>query len=152
MKRVVEVRETSRPIGEVFAYVADFTTAAEYDPGVVAARRLTDGPVALGSAFHVEARFLGRVVPMRYEVLALEAPTRLRLEGVAAAARTIDEIRFEARPEGGTRVTWTLDLELGGAGRLAEPVLGPVLRRLGRAALDGLAARLADPRPLVPAR
>jgi dehydrogenase/reductase SDR family protein 12 len=148
MIRVHEVRETDRPIDEVFAYVADFRTTAGYDPGVARATRRDEGPVGVGATYDVLARFLGRSVPMVYRIERHEPPTLVVLVGEAATTSARDEIHFSPTPDGGTRVAWTLDLRLKGVNRLAEPILAPVLRRVGRAALDGLAARLARPGPL----
>lgn len=49
---VAHVRESvrsPRPQAEVLAYLSDFTTTAEWDPGVKDAEQLTDGPVAVGT-------------------------------------------------------------------------------------------------------
>jgi carbon monoxide dehydrogenase subunit G len=149
MIRVHEVRATGRPIDEVFAYIADFSTTAEYDPGVARAVRLD--PVGPGARFDVDAVFVGRTLPMRYTIVEYDPPHRLVLEGRSASSTARDEIRFDST-ENGTRIDWTLDLQLLGAGRFAGPLLRPLLLRLGRKALDGLAQRLEQPEPLsVPA-
>jgi carbon monoxide dehydrogenase subunit G len=145
MIRLREVRETVRPIEEVFDYVADFQTTAEYDPGVSRATRRDQGPVGVGSTYDVTAVFLGRSVPMRYRIETYERPTRVVLVGKAATSSARDEICFEPLASGGTRIVWALDLRLTGPGRLAEPLLAPWMRRVGRRALDGLATRLARP-------
>ena len=145
MTELVEVRDVPRPLEEVFDYVADFSTTAEYDPGVSGATRLD--PVGDGARFEVDAVFMGRTLPMEYRITSYERPHRLSLEGRSDGSVARDAIAFEAT-ETGTRITWRLELELLGAGRFAEPVLRPFLRRLGRKALDGLSDRLHDPAPL----
>ena len=142
MTRIKEVRWTDRPIDEVFAYVADFTTTAEYDPGVSSATRLDDAPLAVGAEFSVNAVFMGRTLPMRYRITHFEPPHRVDLRGEAATSTAEDNIVFVSK-RGGTEITWTLDLELTGVSRLGQPFMGPLFRRLGRKALDGLSARLA---------
>jgi carbon monoxide dehydrogenase subunit G len=139
--RLREVRVVPRPLDEVFAFVSDFSTTAWYDPGVAAAKRLD--PVGLGARFEVDALFLGRRLPMSYTIVAWEPPHRVVLEGVAATSRARDEITFAAT-DGGTRVDWQLELQLLGPGRVVEPLLRPALLRLGRRALDGLAAHLGQ--------
>jgi dehydrogenase/reductase SDR family member 12 len=101
--------------------------------------------VGVGSTYDVLAVFLGRRVPMQYRVERYDPPTLVVLVGDAATTAARDEIRFTPRPGGGTRIDWSLDLRLKGVNRLAEPILAPMMRRVGRAALDGLAARLARP-------
>ncbi|MDF1662896.1 MAG: SRPBCC family protein [Planctomycetota bacterium] len=147
MIRLKETRETRRPIAEVFTYVANFATTADYDPGVKSAHREDEGPVQEGSRFHVDAVFMGKVIPLKYHIERFESPHRVVLRGVGEASRALDDICFEETEYGGTRITWTLDLEMKG-GKLIELIFGPIMRRVGRAALDGLAKRLASTEPL----
>ena len=147
MIQVKEVRETTRPLTEVFAYVANFSTTAEWDPGVRSARRLDEGPLGVGARFAVEAVFLGRTLPMEYEIVEYDPPHRVELKGTSAQTSARDLIAFEDL-NGRTRITWTLDIALAGPGRLLQPFMGPPLRRLGRKALDGLAERLHCSDPL----
>ena len=147
MTTIREVRHTDRPIDEVFAYVADFASTAEWDPGVASARRFGDGPVGRGARYAVDAVFLGRTLPMEYRIVDFEPPHRVVLEGVGSTSTARDDIRFETVADR-TRITWTLDLQLRGSSRLATPLLRPFLRRLGRKALDGLEQRLCSPEPL----
>ena len=44
------------PAEVVFDDLADFVSIADWDPSVVAARRLTPEPIGLGSRFHVEVK------------------------------------------------------------------------------------------------
>jgi carbon monoxide dehydrogenase subunit G len=145
MIQVVETREVGRPVDDVFGYVADFSTTAEYDPGVASAIRLD--PVSVGAAFEVYATFLGRTIPMAYRLIELDAPHRLVFEGKSSSSRARDVISFT--PSGaGTRIVWTLELQLLGLSAWLERPLRAAVRRSGRAALDGLAKRLTDPAPL----
>jgi carbon monoxide dehydrogenase subunit G len=145
MIQVIEIRDVARPLHEVFGYVADFSTTAEYDPGVLSAIRLD--PVGVGAMFEVYASFLGRSIPMRYRIVELESPHLLVLEGRASSSFARDVVSFEAT-ESGTRVTWKLELRLLGLSAWLERPLRGVVRRIGRVALDGLASRLANPEPL----
>ena len=59
--RYTATLETPRKRRDVAAYLCDFSSTQEWDPGVVEAQRLDRGPVSrLGSRFRVVARFLGR--------------------------------------------------------------------------------------------
>ena len=147
MSTLREVRVVPRPIDEVFAYVADFSTTAEYDPSVVRSERLD--PAGEGARFLVHARFMGRTMPIEYVLERYTPLEELVFCGVSSGARAVDEIRFEATDEG-TRIDWTLRLELLGPGRLVTPLLRRPLVAMGRRALDGLAERLSRPGPLAP--
>jgi carbon monoxide dehydrogenase subunit G len=147
MTQVQQVRETDRSLEEVFAYVSDFSTTAEWDPGVRSAHQLNTGPIGEGTRFTVEVVFLGRVLPMEYQIIAYDPPHRVELQGTNSNSTARDIITFETVRDR-TRITWTLDIELRGPSRILQPLMGLPLRRLGRKALDGLAARLDRPGPL----
>jgi hypothetical protein len=143
MRRTTETRLVRGSVDEVFDYLADFTSSAAWDPGVVSARRLDDGPVSVGSRFEVRVRFAGRELPMAYRVERADRPGHLELSAVSPTSTARDVIELAPATEGFTRVTWTLEVALTGWSRLAEPVMGPMLRRLGRQAMDGLVAARA---------
>jgi len=124
-------------IEEAFAYMADFRHSAEWDPGVVEAQRLTEAPIGLGTRFRVEASFLGRGIPLEYEVTAYEPASRVELTAESAMIRSVDEITFTATGTG-TNVTYVADLQGRGPFRLADPLLALVFRRIGDRARDGL--------------
>lgn len=128
----------SRPA--VFAYVSDFTTVAEWDPGIVASER-TRGDGGVGTCYDVSATFRGRVVPMTYEVVEYAAPGKIVLRGAGSAIEAVDTIECFDHDDG-TRLVYTAEFRLKGLLRLAEPFMGGLFRSLGRRAIDGLAAAL----------
>jgi carbon monoxide dehydrogenase subunit G len=137
MARYVATVETRQDPAEVFAYLSDFSTTAEWDPGVSSARRLDQGPVRKGSRFQVTASFMGRDVPLTYEIVELETPDRVVLRAESATIVSLDEIRTEPH-EIGARVTYDARLTLRGPLRLADPLLGAAFKRIGDRAAKGL--------------
>jgi Polyketide cyclase / dehydrase and lipid transport len=124
-------------IDEAFAYLADFAHSAEWDPGVVEARRLTEAPIGLGTRFRVVASSLGRRIPLEYEVTAYEPAERVELTAESAVIRSVDEITFTATATG-TNVTYDAGLQGRGAFHLADPLLALAFRRIGDRARGGL--------------
>jgi carbon monoxide dehydrogenase subunit G len=124
-----------------FEYIADFSRAAEWDPGVAEARRLSDGPTELGSRFELIALFRGNRQRFEYVVTALEPGRRIALHGEGAKAVSDDTVAVATR-DGHTVVTYEADLRLRGPYRIAEPFLGGMVERMGDHALDGLKAKL----------
>ena len=122
-----------------------FSNSAEWDPGIPAARKLTDGPVRRGSEFEVEALFRGKSQAFRYVVDELEPDRRIVLTGEGRKARSVDEITFEPF-DGGTRIVYVADIQLKGVARVAEPLLAPTMNRMADDALAGLKTVL-DARP-----
>ena len=129
---------------EVFEYLADFSSTAEWDPGVSEARCLTDEPLRVGARFHVVADFLGRRVPLEYRTVEIDPPRRVVLRAETPTVVSEDTITVSALPGSGAQVTYDARLRLRGALRIADPVLGLLFRRVGDRAKAGLAATLAD--------
>ena len=142
MARYRATVRSRRTAQDTFEYLSDFSTTAEWDPGVVEAERTTTGPVGIDSTFRVVASFLGRRVPLVYRVVEFEAGRRVVLRADAPTLCSIDEITV-VPTDGGSEVTYDADLRGRGILRLADPLLGLAFRRIGDRALDGLVRALA---------
>jgi len=132
---------TPRPRPQAFAYVADFTKVAEWDPGIRSSVRVA-GDGGVGTRYEVGATFAGRVVPMTYEVIEHAVPSRIVLRGLAATVEAVDTISFEDLATGGTRVTYQADFTLKGGLRRFAFLMKPLFTRLGRKAIGGLGEAL----------
>ena len=139
--RLHEQRIVHLPIEEVFEYTADFSHIAEWDPGVGSSNSVSGGAVGLGSQFGVDAVFGSSTIPMVYEITVYEPPNRVVLVGQSDTLTALDEILFREQ-EGGTLIDYTADLTFHGAIRFVIPLMSPMMKRVGRRALDGLVARL----------
>ncbi len=126
----------------VFAYLSRFDRAAEWDPGVEAGEMVTPEPVGVGSRFRLVARFLGRRIPLEYEIVELEHEKQIVLRAENRSVRSVDTITFED-DERGAVVVYDAQLDAKGIGRLADPLLALVFRRIGDRAAAGLHRRLA---------
>ena len=129
--------ETTLPLDEAFAFVADFANAAQWDPGVASSERLDDGPVRIGARYRLGVRMGGRVAPMEYRVTAYEPGRRVVLAGTGSGVEAVDEIVFTAT-SAGTRIDYTADIRLRGWMRLAAPFAGGALARIVRNGRDGM--------------
>lgn len=135
--RVCRDIEVLRALSESFAYVADFSNSAEWDPGVVQGEKLTAGPVREGSEFEIVALFRGKRHRFHYIVTTFELDRRVVLSGDGDKAASVDEITFE--PSGtGTRIVYVADIRLKGIARAAEPLLARMMNRMADDALAGL--------------
>lgn len=130
--------ETNLGIDEVFAYLADFANAAEWDPGVVEAERLSESDPTLGTRFRVVTSTLGSRQTLEYEVTDWDPPHRLVLVGTTSRLRSIDTLTFATTDAGGTRVTYHADLALRGVARAFDPTLHVAFQLIGRRAAQGL--------------
>ena len=125
-----------------FAYLSRFDRAAEWDPGVEAGEMLTPEPVGRGSRFRLVARFLGRRIPLDYEIVELELDERIVLRAENRSVRSVDTITFQD-DERGTVVVYDALLGAKGIGALADPLLAVVFHRIGDRAAAGLHTCLA---------
>jgi len=143
MTRLHETIETSLPIDEAFAFIADFANAQHWDPGVATSERTDPGPVGLGARYQLGVRMRGRVAPMEYRITTYEPPRRVVLTGEGSNVSAVDEIRFE--PAGtGTRIDYTADIRLTGWMRLVEPFAGGAFEKITRDALGGMQRALDE--------
>jgi carbon monoxide dehydrogenase subunit G len=146
-----EIIEVSQEPEVVFDAVADFSSSAEWDPGVAAAERVNDGetaPSGVGALYRLTVTFRGRASEMTYRTTEYRRPDRVVLEGVGPKIVASDTIEFARIEGGGTRITYVADLRLRGLAKVAEPLLGPSFDEMGKRALAGMKAWFAAPPPL----
>lgn len=137
MALLQETLEVARPLDEVFAFVGDFANTKDWDPGVSDSRKVTEGPVGVGTRYAVDVLFNGRTLPMTYEVTTWDPPNRVVLRGEGSTVTAVDDIRFEAT-ERGTRVRYSADLRLKGLLKLAEPFMKGRFEKTGKDAIAGM--------------
>jgi uncharacterized protein YndB with AHSA1/START domain len=137
LEKVVVV---DKPLDEVFAYLTDFTTTTEWDPGtVVTVRQHGDGGV--GTTYLNTSTFMGRQTQLTYVVRELVPHERIRLQGENKTVVAVDTMSFR-RLEAGTEVTYSADFTFKGATRFLAPLFKPALERLGQRAQAGLSESL----------
>jgi len=120
----------------VIDYLKDLGHASEWNPSTQRATRTGAGPIVVGTTWQNVAKVRGVTTELTYCLAAAESDKLVfiaRNEG-AALTETIT-----VRPvDGGTEVTYHVDLEMHGLAKLATPVLRTEFERLG----DEVAARL----------
>jgi uncharacterized membrane protein len=102
----------SRPIGEVFAFVADGENARQWRPGVLdVARQSGEG---LGAIYRQGVKGpAGRRIAADYEVTAFEPDRRIAFRAIAGPVRPTGEYQFAPAGEG-TSVSLALEATLTG--------------------------------------
>jgi carbon monoxide dehydrogenase subunit G len=141
---------TTMPPAEAFAYMADMTNFAEWDPGVDRAVQVEGDEPAPGAAFDLAVKAVGRSITLRYEIVSYDAPDTF----VAFAENSLLSSRdtITVRPDGsGSVVTYDAVLKLKGVFGLADPLLGLSFNQIGDRAAAGLATALAGERVAEPA-
>lgn len=132
---------TAKPIEEVFAYMADFTTTTEWDPATVITEKI-DGDGGIGTRYRNTTEFNGSQTQVEYVVTDYRPNDRVELRGENKTLVAVDTMTFR-RTAAGTQVTYTAEFTFKGVYRLATPFLRGAFGTLEAGALRGLKAHLA---------
>ena len=137
---IVRSVTVARPVDEVFAYLSDFTTTTEWDPGTVSTERVS-GEGGLGTRYRNVSQFLGRKTELDYLVTEHVPGERFALRGENATVVAHDTMTF-VRTHGadgeGTTVTYHAAFEFKGVAKFVAPLLAPALKKLGDEAESGM--------------
>lgn len=125
------------PVEEVFDLVADERNEPSYNPRIVRAQKLSDGPVGSGARFLAQPRGMGTRGQMTLEVLEYDRPHLLH-NTVRSSYMHVDGTLTFQETEGGTRLRWDWDMDLLGPMRVMSPVLALVGPRWERRNWVGL--------------
>jgi carbon monoxide dehydrogenase subunit G len=129
MPTIEQTITTTAGIEAVWAFLADFTTTEQWDPPTVSTVRVT-GDGGVGTQYANTSRVWGHDTDIVYTVVEHDAPRRLRLEGRSDTFTAVDTIDLTDR-DGHTVVTYTAEFSFTGAAKLATPLLGVGLEKIG---------------------
>jgi carbon monoxide dehydrogenase subunit G len=139
MARYLTTLRTPRPAEEVFAYLADLRSFAEWDPGVRRAVQVEGDGAGPGATYDVTVAGvgIGPDLTLRYRTVEFDPPHSLLV--VARSALFTSEDRIIVRTDdAGTLVTYDADLRLNGVLRVGDLGLRLVFGRIGDRAAAGL--------------
>ena len=117
-----------RPIEEVFAFVSDLQNATQWQSGVLEVRRVTEGPLGIGTQFAFVRKFMGRKMEAISEFLAYEPNSKVVFKNNSGPMDFENSYLFEATDED-TRLTSILEMQPKGFISLAEPLIDAGLKR-----------------------
>lgn len=122
--------EVNTPLPTVFAYLADFTTTEQWDPGTVTTTRTDDGPLRVGSTFHNVSTFRGRQTELDYTLNRMDENEHLTFDGFNKTVKSTDDMAFAADGDDSAVITYRAHFAFQGWARLAEPFLRHGLERI----------------------
>ncbi|MEZ4266474.1 MAG: SRPBCC family protein [Myxococcota bacterium] len=145
MARYTTSVQTPLAAPAAFAYMADVTHFAEWDPGVVRVSRVVGDGASVGSAYDLWFKTVGTTL-MRYVVTEYDAPRRVLLTARTRLVTSVDEIRVAPSSAGeGSLVTYDAVLTLNGPLRVFDSLLDAAFQRIGDRAAVGLRRVLGAP-------
>jgi hypothetical protein len=119
----------ARPIDVVWAFTADLFNAPRVYDMSLAARKVSPGPIGVGSVVDNRTVMLGFETHFRSTVIEWDPPHAFAASLSGPLLRSGHErVELEATSDG-TRMVSTADLELTPAGILLWPLIGPLARR-----------------------
>jgi carbon monoxide dehydrogenase subunit G len=114
-----------RPAEVVWDYFTDVSNDPEWNPSAIKARRTSDGPLGVGSTFHVLRKMSG---PMDLEYTEYSRPLRWSLRGVGRGVSFT--YAADLKPSGaGTELTSQMTLEPKGVLAVASPLIRMVTKK-----------------------
>lgn len=137
MARITGQVTIGAPVDEVFDVVADERNEPRYNPRIVRAEKLSEGPVGAGARFVAEPKGVGSRGEMTLTILEYDRPRRLHNVVESSYMRVDGTLIFE-EVEGGTRLRWDWDMGLVGRMRMLSPVLALIGPRWERRNWVGL--------------
>ena len=116
-----------RTAEDVFAYVTDFRHSQEWQDTALEIRKVTDGPVRVGTRFEGIRKVMGRKMEVAVEFVH-QAKLPCEVDGHRGPMSGEALYRMESSPEG-TKVTNRIELRPSGLSRLAGPLVAAGIRR-----------------------
>jgi carbon monoxide dehydrogenase subunit G len=126
----------NRPVGEVFAFLADAENDPKWRPGVKEIHR-EGGVTGVGTIYRQKLSGpMGKTIDGDVEIVEFEPDRLIAFQAIAGPVRPRGRYVVESAGDGGTRVTFSLEAEVSGAMKLMK---GKVQKTM-----DGEVAHLAD--------
>ncbi len=119
--------EIERPAGEVFAFVADQTNAPQWQDGLAEVRRVTTGPIGVGTEHAFVRRFAGRRIESRNRFTRFEPGRFVEFEIPEGWLTGTASYRVDQVASGGCRLTSRMDFRIRGPLKLVSPLLARLL-------------------------
>ena len=113
---------------EVFEVISNPTEATKFLDNITESRKLTDGPIGVGTMFRETRVVSGKEASADLLVTAYEPNTHV---GISTEAEGITvAYHYRLSPEGdGTRLTWVCELEASGLRKMMLPMVATIMKK-----------------------
>jgi carbon monoxide dehydrogenase subunit G len=110
----------NRPVGDVFAFLADGENEKQWRPGVKEIHREGGAP-GVGSIYRQKVSGpMGKTIDADVEITEFEPGRRIAFHAIAGPVRPRGSYVLESAGDGATRVTFSLEAEVTGAMKLMK--------------------------------
>ncbi|MEO6201259.1 MAG: SRPBCC family protein [Cryobacterium sp.] len=114
---------------EVFDFVADHTNAPQWQKGLHEVRRMTPGPLGVGTEHEFARRFAGMSVVSRNRFIEFEPGRFVAFEIPSGKITGVASYLVEPTGANTSRLISTVDFEVAGLARFATPLLARMFQR-----------------------
>ncbi len=128
---------------EAWSRLSDVCRFVEWDPGVVAARKVEDSGSGVDASYILTVKGFrpNTTMDLQYDVVHFASPERFIMVADTGTIRSEDEIVVSATSTG-CDVTYNAELTLQGRSAIFQPLMSLVFKRIGDRAAKGLAELL----------
>jgi uncharacterized protein YndB with AHSA1/START domain len=135
----------NRPVEDVFAYVTDVRNDPAWHTDALEARKLTEGPIGMGTKWHVRFKPSMGVSEGDMDVTAFEANRTQTMHGQLGPMEPT--LTYLVEPaNGGTRFTRRIQIKVSGWMKVMTPLMGMMTRKRGTGFLNNLKRVLEEER------
>ena len=118
----------NRPLEEVFSFLSNLENNLKWRSGMIKAEKISEGPIGVGTTYRLINSLFGRQV--EGEAVITEYELNRKYATMNKSGLPIKTQRMFESVEGGTRVTFSVETELGGGlFKLVEPLMASIGRR-----------------------
>ncbi|MGI9284721.1 MAG: SDR family NAD(P)-dependent oxidoreductase [Pseudomonadales bacterium] len=143
---LLEELHIGRPLHEVFAYVSDFASCEQWDPGVTSARRLKAGRIGVGTRYRVVCTVGPGRLPVQYLITEWETDKKVVLRGDCPFFTVTDTITFTQSGEG-TRLDYKAEFAFKKGLAALAGKFDSAMTKMGKRAMAGLERALSNEFP-----
>lgn len=132
-----KIIKINRPINEVFAFISNMENGPKWQPELSEVRRITKGPVKIGSQFSSARIIMGQKMVTIIEFVAYEPNSKYTIKSITGPLPFEQTTLFESTAEG-TKLTTKIELYPSGDMAQGESMLAESLKQEMETDFDGL--------------
>lgn len=117
----------NRPLEEVFGFLSNLENNLKWRSGMIKADKISAGPIGVGTTYRMINNFFGRQV--EGEAVVTEYELNRKYATMNKSGLPIKTQRMFEPVERGTRVTFSVETEVGGFFKLVEPLIARIGKR-----------------------
>lgn len=140
MKTIERVIAVNKPAAVVWEYLSDFRSTNDWDPGTKQTTR-ESGDGGVGTVYKNISEFAGKEVEIIYTVTEFTPGQQYTIVGETDALTSTDTITVSGT-DATAEVTYHAEFEFHGLTKLADPFMGPALKKLGDEAREQMQQEL----------